>query len=300
MTERFCNTQIKAFDDYCVGCFSAMASPCEILVDSTDLKLAKKITRLAADEALRIDYKFSRYRDDNIVYRINNSAGGPVEVDAETAQLLDFAGELHQLSDGMFDVTSGVLRKAWQFDGSDHIPDQQLINQLLPNVGWLKLKWVSPVLTMPAGMQIDLGGIGKEYAVDRCTQLIRENCQISCLVNFGGDLAVTGPRQNGQSWKIGIESVEEPGLNSGKVLTLSRGAIATSGGVRRFVIKNGKRYGHILNPKTGWPVERAPRSVTVTAATCTEAGMLATLSMLQGENCESFLDGEGIRYWCLR
>lgn len=277
-----------------------MASPCEVLVDSVDIELAGRITECAASEALRIEHKFSRYRNDNIVYRINNSAGGVIEVDTETAQLLDFADRLFQLSDGMFDVTSGILRKVWQFDGSDRIPDQKAIEKLLPNIGWSKLSWTNPKLSMPSGMQIDLGGIGKEYAVDRCVQLLRTNFNVPCVVNFGGDLAATGPRANNQPWQIGIESIETPGQNSGQVLSLSLGAIATSGDVRRFLVRNGIRYSHILNPKTGWPVEGAPRSVTVTAATCTEAGMLATLAMLQGVNCENFLDAEKIRYWCLR
>ncbi|MBN1379190.1 MAG: FAD:protein FMN transferase [Gammaproteobacteria bacterium] len=277
-----------------------MASPCELLVDSDDSELAKQITHLALTEASRIEEKFSRYRNDNIVHKINNSTGGQIEVDKETAQLLDFSAKLYQLSDGMFDITSGVLRKAWQFDGSDHVPDDHLIGELLPNVGWPKLEWRNPIIRVPTNMQIDFGGIGKEYAVDRCVQLIMKNYAVACLVNFGGDLAVTGPRQNNESWQIGIESVQAPGQNSGKILSLSRGAIATSGDVRRFVLKDGKRYGHILNPKTGWPVEGAPRSVTVTAATCTEAGMLATFAMLHGQNCESFLDAEGITYWSLR
>lgn len=276
-----------------------MASPCEVLVDSVDIKLAGRITECAASEALRIERKFSRYRNDNIVFRINNGAGGVVEVDRETAQLLDFADQLHWLSDGMFDVTSGILRKVWQFDGSDRVPDQRAIERLLPNIGWSKLTWVNPKLSMPPGMQIDLGGIGKEYAVDRCVQLLRTDFNVPCVVNFGGDLAATGPRGNNQPWQIGIESIETPGQNSGQVLSLSLGAIATSGDVRRFLVRNGIRYSHILNPKTGWPVEGAPRSVTVAASTCTEAGMLATLAMLQGANCENFLDTEKICYWCL-
>ena len=300
MKEEQPTLNIQQRGDCLVGLFTAMGSPCEILIDTDDDKQAAQITNIAAGEATRIERKFSRYRNDNIIHRINNSSGGTIEVDLETAQLLDFAAKLYRLSDGMFDVTSGVLRKAWQFDGGEHLPDHNTIKRLLPDIGWSKLKWNNPVLSMPSGMQIDLGGIGKEYAVDRCIQLIRTDSTVACLVNFGGDLAVTGPRHNDQPWQVGIESAEIPGENSGQVLALSHGAIATSGDVRRFVLKNGRRYGHILNPKTGWPVEGAPRTVTVTAGTCTEAGMLATFAMLQGKNCEHFLQAEGIRYWCIR
>jgi thiamine biosynthesis lipoprotein len=84
------------------------------------------------------------------------------------------------------------------------------------------------------------------------------------------------------------------------VLEIRAGALATSGDARRFLLKDGRRYGHILDPRNGWPVEDAPRSVTVAADTCTQAGMLSTLAMLQGKNAEAFLDAEGAKYWCRR
>jgi thiamine biosynthesis lipoprotein len=280
--------------------FTAMASPCEILVETDDRALAARLLVIAEQEALRIEHKFSRYRRDNIVFEINNSDGHPVAVDNETGQLLDFAAQLHELSDGLFDITSGILREAWTFDGSDHIPDNDKIAAILPRIGWDKLVWENPQLALLPGMQIDFGGIGKEYAVDRTIQLIKTASDAPCLVNFGGDLAVTQARAGDKTWDIGIESVNQPDRVSGNVLHLHRGAIATSGNVRRYLLKDGVRYGHILNPKTGWPVSGAPHSVTVAAPTCTEAGMLSTLGMLQGENCEAFLDAEEVRYWCIR
>jgi thiamine biosynthesis lipoprotein len=287
-------------DDYWLGRFEAMASPCEILIETGDEALAAELLTIAAAEARRIEVKFSRYRDDNIVHQINHSCGRPVAVDPETSQLLDFAQTLYELSGELFDITSGVLRNAWTFDGGNHIPDHDLIASLLPNIGWEKVRWQNSELTLPGGMQIDLGGIGKEYAVDRAALLIKARCNIPCLINFGGDLAVTQARTGGLPWQVGIESVERPHRSSGHVLHLERGALATSGDVRRYLLKDGVRYGHILNPKTGWPVVDAPRSVTVAAGTCTEAGMLTTLAMLQGKNCEAFLDAEGVRYWCIR
>ena len=283
--------------DHFLGRFAAMASPCEILVDSLDKGIARRASELAATEALRIEHKFSRYRDDNAVYRINQ--GEQVELDKESAELIEFANTLYELSDGMFDITSGILRKAWRFDGGEHVPDSASIAQLLPNIGWQKVDWQNPLISLPSGMQIDLGGIGKEYAVDRCAQILSQQCEQPCLINFGGDLTVTGPRLNNRAWQVGIESANDPGQSSGSVLALKRGALATSGDVRRYVIKDGVRYGHILNPKTGWPVAHAPRSVTVVSNTCTQAGMLATLGMLQGANCESYLRDEGVQFWCI-
>jgi thiamine biosynthesis lipoprotein len=281
-----------------LGRFSAMASPCEVLIDNDDRRLAAELTTLIRAEALRIEYKFSRYRNDNIVHTINTSQGRPVAVDIECAQLLDFAQTLFELSDGLFDITSGVLREAWIFDGSARIPQQSRIDRLLTQVGWQHVRWAPPELTLRPDMQIDFGGIGKEYAVDRALQIAKTHTDAPVLINFGGDLAVSGPRSGDGAWQVGIESVAVPGTASNQILALKHGALATSGDVRRYLLKDGVRYGHILNPKTGWPIEHAPHSVTVAAATCTEAGMLSTLALLQGADCESFLRRENARYWC--
>ena len=293
-------SQLQKHADYWQCRFSAMASPCEVLVETDDRTQAEELLHIVMTEAHRIEQKFSRYRSDNIVYQINSNRGNPINVDPETAQLLNFAQQLFELSDGLFDITSGVLREAWHFDGSDHVPDPEKIALLLNRVGWDKVSWTGESLTMLDKMQIDFGGIGKEYAVDRAVLLIKQHSPLPCLVNFGGDLAITETRKNDKVWQIGIESVNQLNKSSEHVLELKRGALATSGDVRRFLLKDGVRYGHILNPKTGWPIQNAPRSVTVAAGTCTEAGMLSTLGMLQGKSCESFLTEEKIQFWCMR
>jgi len=279
--------------------FHAMATPCEVRLETEDAALAEAVARVAEDEARRIERKFSRYKSDSVVGRINASGGKEMAVDAETAHLLDFAAKCFEVSDGLFDVTSGVLRRVWRFDGSDHVPSDAQIGALRPLIGWRKVKWKSPAIVLPAGMEIDLGGLAKEYAVDRTLGAIREITPLPALVNFGGDLRVSGPRKYGARWKVAIESVEKDGQVAG-MLELADGALATSGDARRFLLKDGVRYGHILNPRTGRPVEHTPRSVTVAAPTCVEAGMFATLAMLQGKRAEAFLKREGIRAWCIR
>ena len=155
------------------GFFKAMASPCEVIIETPNKEEAERVVNTVAAEAWRIEQKFSRYRDDNITHKINHANGDVVEVDDETARLLDFANQLYQISEGMFDVTSGVLRKAWHFDQSDNIPAQNKIDALLPTIGWDKVNWHKPRLKLAPNMEIDLGGIGKEYAVDRCALLAR-------------------------------------------------------------------------------------------------------------------------------
>jgi len=276
-----------------------MATPCGIRLETSDMALVSRVAVIAEDEARRIEAKFSRYRADSVVSRINRDGHFGLVMDAETTSLLDYAAACHGLSGGLFDVTSGVLRRAWQFDGSDRIPDRAQVRSLMPLVGWTKVVWRPPELILPRGMEIDFGGVAKEYAVDSVLAKLRALTDTALLVNFGGDLAVTGARRGGEPWHVAIESVEQTGSMAG-MIELSCGALATSGDARRFLLKDGVRYSHILDPRTGWPVENPPRSVTVAAASCVEAGLTATLAMLNGREAEAFLRREKINAWCIR
>jgi len=290
-------TEIK--NTYSIGRFTAMACPCEILIETRDASLIKTITELAYKEAKRIEQKFSRYRDDNIIFKINNSNSTPVEVDTETALMLDFADQCYELSDGKFDITSGVLRKIWKFDGSNNIPTDNAVNAIKPLIGWNKTKWSKPVFCLPEHMEVDLGGIGKEYAVDSTVKILKQYTEESFLVNFGGDIACPKAKIDNTPWYIGVDDPTHTGEKSIGQISLYQGGLATSGDARRFLIKDGKRYSHILDPQTGYPVPDAPRSVTVIADTCIEAGMLSTFAMLQGSNAVEFLKAQDVKYWCV-
>ena len=273
----------------------AMASPCDVLMEVEDESLAREILDAVANEAWRIEDKFSRYKKDNIIFQINHSDGNAVAIDEETSRLLDFANELFEISEGLFDVTSGVLRQCWKFDGSDNVPEKKHVKKILKNIGWQKVSRQEAGVALPQGMEIDLGGLGKEYAVDRCVQIARQKTKQSVLVNFGGDLAVTTSRKNKMFWSVGrlITGSDE----TRGIFQLYSGAIATSGDANRYLLKDGKRYSHILNPLTGWSVVDAPHTVSVAAATCIEAGMMSTLAMLQGGNAEEFLKLQDVDYW---
>jgi len=283
-------------DGYWRGRFHAMASDCELLLEAADEAAAFATLRLVTDEAARIERKFSRYRDDNLLYRINRAGGAPVEVDEETAGLLDYAAQCHRLSEGRFDITSGVLRRAWHFDGGDHVPAAAEVTRLLAQVGWDKVEWQRPWLRLLPGMEIDLGGLGKEYAVDRAAAVARAQGATSFVVNFGGDLYIGGPRCDGTLWNIGVENPDAADPAALARLKVSKGGVATSGDARRFLLKGGRRYGHILDPRTGWPVEGAPRAVTVVGPTCMEAGMLATFAILHGPGARAFLEVQHVPF----
>jgi thiamine biosynthesis lipoprotein len=276
-------------------CFTAMASPCEVLLPVIDRPAALQLGAIVAQEAWRIEKKFSRYRADSVTAWIHKNCGTEIEVDPETASLIDFAEQCFEISNGLFDITSGVLRQAWKFDGSDRVPESKAIERLLPLIGFDKLEWRSPYLLMPIGMELDFGGIGKEYAADRAYDLLAVHRNDPFLVNFGGDLRANRAPAHG-AWQVGIERSDAAGKAS-KMLELEHGALATSGDSRRYLLKDGVRFGHILDPRSGWPIAGAPRSVTVAASSCTEAGLLSTLALLQGNRARELLEQEGVRYW---
>jgi thiamine biosynthesis lipoprotein len=281
-----------------VGLFAAMASPCEVHVVTSERARARRIAERVAREAWRIEGKFSRYVAGNVVHAINGADGRAVRVDAETERLLDYADALYELSDGRFDITCGVLRRVWRFDGGADVPAPEAVRALLDKVGWRRARREHGTLALEPGMEIDLGGIGKEYAVDRAAALLAD-CAEHCLVNFGGDLLATGAAAGGRPWQVGIEALDAAGTPA-RLIALERGALATSGDARRFLSKDGRRYGHVLDARTGWPVEGAPRSVTVAAPTCSEAGSLATLALLRGAGAEQFLAAQAVPCWCQR
>jgi len=288
---------LNRVEDHFVGTFVAMASPCTVLVDTDDRAEAEGLLEIAEAEARRIEQKFSRYRRGNLVDRINHSDGRPIEVDEETALLIDYAVTCYEMSDGMFDITSGVLRRVWTFDGRSGVPSESAVYQCLRHVGWWRVAWEKPALRLPTGMEIDFGGIGKEYAVDRAAALIGASTRCSYLVNFGGDLYAARRRRGDRTWGVGIDDPTRTGESALFRLDVATGGVATSGDARRYVRWRGKRLGHILNPKTGWPVVDAPSSVTVIGRTCMEAGTLSTLAYLQGPDARAYLEDQGVQFW---
>lgn len=284
--------------------FEAFAGPCELLVEGLPRWAAEDAARLVETEALAVEARWSRYRDDSQVGRINAAAGGAaVVVDEETAAAIELAAQAWRLSNGLFDISSGVLRRAWNFAPGARPPRPEAVEELLPLVGWGKVDWdpAARRIRLPAGMQIDLGGLGKELAVDRAAgRLAAAGLGAHALVNFGGDLFALGPRLDGRPWRVGLDDPAASGRRAAGGLDLASGGLATSGDARRHVLQAGRRLGHVLDPRTGWPVPGAPSSVSVLASTCTQAGLLATLALLQGARAEAWLAEQGVAHEVLR
>ena len=283
--------------------FTAMASPCSVQMDGQDEPVMRRAAMAAMVEVQRIEQKFSRYRADSIISRINLAAGrAAVDVDMETSGLLAFADSLWQLSAGLFDITSGVLRHAWDFKGA-RLPEPATLQTRLAQVGWQHVeRHGHQVRLMLPGMELDFGGFGKEYAADRAAAVLQNHGIHHALVNLGGDLYALGerglPELEGQSWQIEIQP-PRPDPASPDVplalLPLARGGLATSGDYERFFIHEGQRYCHVLNPHTGWPVSHW-QSVSVLTANTTTAGALATIAMLKGPEAPAWLQAQGVRY----
>ena len=144
-------------------------------------------------------------------------------------------------------------------------------------------------------MALDFGGIGKEYAADQAAAICLSLGVRHGVVDLGGDVVVLGPHPDGQPWSVKIRHPRLPGLALAEVM-LERGAMATSGDYERFLLLDGKRYCHILNPRTGWPAEGLS-SVSVVAEQCLVAGSVATIAMLKGSDGVAWLSGLGLRYW---
>lgn len=284
--------------------FSAMASPCSLQLDGQDERAMAKAAAQAMAEVKRVEQKFSRYRADSVVSRINQAAGQAwVTVDAETVGLLDFAAQLWTLSGGLFDVTSGVLRRAWDFKQA-RVPEPGQLHALLACVGWPRVGRRGDQVRLPAGMELDLGGFGKEYAADRAAAVLHRHGVAHALVNLGGDLHALGPRGLpelvGQPWLIDIQH-PRPELGTPVLarVPLSRGGLATSGDYERFFVHEGQRLCHVLNPHTGWPVGHW-QSVSVCAPNTTTAGAMSTVAMLQEAAALPWLQAQGVAHLAVR
>jgi len=273
-----------------------MASENEIQLDA-DAKRARRAADAAIADVRRIEAKYSRYLDDSLTTRINRAAGGgPVGIDAETAALITYADRCHAQSGGLFDITSGVLRRAWDFRRQPPVlPDAAALAAALARIGWADVEWNERTIRLPrTGMEIDFGGIGKEYAADRMATILLEHGIAHGLVNLGGDVRAVGTQANGAPWRVGIKHPRQDGKTIASV-ELKDGAVATSGDYERFFELDGRRYCHILDPRSGMPVAYW-QSISVVAPLCIVAGSCSTMAMLMEDAGEAFLEQQGLSY----
>ena len=280
--------------------FHAMAATNEVQVHAPDGASGEAMAARAIEEVQRIERKYSRYRADSVVSRINAAAGrDAVVIDMETEQLLDYADTCWRESGGLFDATSGVLRHAWRFEAGRGPPTDAELASVLPLIGWDRVERNAGTVRLPvAGMELDFGGFGKEYAVDRAALALREAGAASALVSLAGDMAIIGAQPGGEPWRVGVQHPrrEDKALAT---LPISAGAVATSGDYERYVEVDGIRHCHVLDPRTGKSA-RGFQSVTVHAPSCLVAGSATTIAMLKGREAGlAWLEELGLAHLCV-
>jgi len=277
--------------------FDAMGSPNELQIWHDDERRARMLADTAIADVRRIEAKYSRYRGDSVTARINGAAGGAaVAIDAETYALLGYADRCHRLSAGRFDITSGVLRHAWDFRRSPpRLPDETEVAAVTALIEWPSVEWSPRSVRLPRrGMEIDFGGIGKEYAADRMATICHDSGAPHTLANLGGDVRAAGPQPDGSPWRVGISHPRQADAIMATV-EIDGGAVATSGDYQRFFDLDGRRYCHIIDARSGRPVTHW-QSISVLAPLCVLAGSCATIAMLLEEDGEAFLGREGVPY----
>ena len=197
------------------------------------------------------------------IYRANHSGGEPVNVSEETAELVSFALEMAEKTDGALEPTIYPVLRAWGFTtDTKQVPSQEEINALLGDVGHEKITLDGTLLTVPEGMELDLGAVGKGYAGDLAAEAVRARGIECAILSLGGNIQAVGSRPDGTDWRVGLRSPWEDGTLG--VLRVSDQAVVTSGGYENyFEDEDGNVYWHILDPETGYPAKSGLLSVTI-------------------------------------
>lgn len=264
--------------------FSAMGTACSIKFRLED---DLEALRFGADVLGWIggfEAKFSRYRVDSVISKINVAAGGCwVEIDDETSHMLDLAGSLHRRTQGILDPTLLPLQLVWDWrKARERLPETGDVERARALTGWAKVERRPGAVYLPErGMGLDFGGFGKEYAVDYVARMATQRGIKDALIDFGRDIFAMGGNGKQPFWHVGIEDGNRPGECWGG-LAVSGRAVSASGDYARNFTHGGKRYGHILDPRTGWPVANGMRAVTVVASSCLEAGAYSTAVFVLG------------------
>jgi thiamine biosynthesis lipoprotein len=263
-----------------------MGTRFKIILYAPDEATAQKASRAAFARIARLDSIMSDYRPTSELMQLCKKAGGePVRVSDELFFVLARAQEVSRLSDGAFDVTVGPVVKLWRrARRTRQLPDPEELAQALARVGYQNIRLDAKKQTvqlLKSGMQLDLGGIAKGYSADAALAVLKEHGVTRALVAAGGDIAVSGPPPDAAGWIVGIAPLEDPDSKPTRALVLKDAAVSTSGDTEQYVEIGGKRYSHIVDPKTGIGLV-GRQSVTVTARRGIDADSLTKVVSVLG------------------
>jgi FAD:protein FMN transferase len=264
--------------------FHAMGTRCRICLVEPSRHAASEYLKQALDWVADFEAKYSRFLNDSLISLINAAAGRMwVEVDEETDRLFTLCNDLYFMTSGAFDPTALPLIQLWNWKANPAvIPAEKVIHAARELTGWKKVQRRRGAILLPqAGMCLDLGGIGKEYAVDMVVAQAAQFGVEHVLVDFGQDIRVQGHPTGRPAWLVGLENPKQPGSCWGNV-AVDNHAVASSGDYLRHFVHQGQRYGHIIDPRTGYPVRNGCLAVNVVASTCTIAGILSTTAFIFG------------------
>ncbi|QTN33261.1 FAD:protein FMN transferase [Akkermansiaceae bacterium] len=264
--------------------FLAMGTACSVKFRLEDDRKALEFGADVLGWIAGFEAKFSRYREDSVVSKINAAAGERwVGIDDETSHMLDLASSLNRRTKGILDPTLLPVQLVWDWrKARERLPETSEIENALALTGWGKVERRAGAVYLPErGMGLDFGGFGKEYAVDFVARMAAERGIQDALIDLGRDIFAMGGNGKQPFWHVGIEDGKKPG-NCWGGLAVSGRAVSASGDYARYFTHEGKRYGHILDPRTGWPVDNGMRAVTVVAGSCLEAGAYSTAVYVLG------------------
>lgn len=240
---------------------------------------------------------FSRTVKGSDVWRINHGEGRPVQVCGDTAELLTIALEVCEKSGGALDITIAPASDLWDFKADEpEIPDSGELSSAAELVDYTKLKLEGDMVTLPAGMAIDLGAVAKGYIADKAAEYLKEKCVESAILNLGGNVVALGGKPDGSKWSIGIQDPEKENGKSGYSVMVADKSVVTSGIYQRGFDKDGVRYHHILDSATGWPVQNGLASVTIIADSSAMADAMSTACFVLGRDMGmSFAEEMGVQ-----
>ena len=272
--------------------FPALGTVCEVqYVVSGGGTQAVTFERAALAWVEAFEAKYSRFRPTSLVSQINAAAGRNwVVVDDDMSQLMGLCDILHSMTNGVLDPTALPLIHLWNWK-TEHptLPSVERIEAARRLVGWPKVQRAPGRVFLPEpGMALDFGGFGKEYAVDIIAQLALDHGIANVLVDFGHDLRAIGAPTGKPLWHIGLEDPQSPGKTKGSIGVTGHGVASSGDYIRNFKI-GGRRFGHIIDPRTGWPVANGCTQATVIADSCLQAGVLSTTAFVLGQT-------EGIKF----
>jgi thiamine biosynthesis lipoprotein len=260
--------------------FAAMGTRCRV---SFAAPSPEPVAHAVVEWVAGFEARYSRYLADSWLSQVNAEAGGPwMPMDAEAEGLMRLCGQLAYLTHGALDATALPVVRLWDWKVG-RVPTDAEVDHARSLVGWKLVQFAPGKVRLPKpGMAIDLGGVGKEYAVDQVILLLARMGVASALVDFGADIRVLGLPPDGRpAWKIGLEDPRKPGT-PWTHLVVRDGAVATSGGYLRGFDAGGQRHGHIVDPRTGRPALNEVLAASVMAPSCTQAGMLSTALCVLG------------------